>query len=242
MKGSTYLYDVSGESEETKSEINVFGTERVDGRKDDDIREIEIETGLIHGVDGSCKFTQGDTSVLVSIFGPTAMDVRDVDYQKAILKVKIEKDFGCGDFPTTVLEEDIRSVFENILMLNQFPRTKVTISIIVLKSNGSLLSCCLNGVMVALLDLGLPCSTMISSLTMACVAEKHYFDPRTTETENSKYHIVLCTDNSSHGVRYLKIKGKVDLKNFDPIVTKTKKACNSILVSIKNHFRTFYEG
>ena len=60
------------------------------------LREIEIETGLIHGVDGSCHFTQGDTSVLVSILGPSIVQAHEEDYQKAILKVKIEKDFGQG--------------------------------------------------------------------------------------------------------------------------------------------------
>jgi exosome complex component RRP41 len=43
---------------------------RVDGRRANELRQIQIQMGLFARADGSCYYEQGNTKLLVAVYGP----------------------------------------------------------------------------------------------------------------------------------------------------------------------------
>ncbi|OMH80436.1 Exosome complex component RRP41 [Zancudomyces culisetae] len=43
---------------------------RIDGRRANELRKITCKTNVLHSTDGSAYYEQGNTKVLVGVFGP----------------------------------------------------------------------------------------------------------------------------------------------------------------------------
>ena len=64
------------------------------------------------------------------------------------------------------MQDQVTKTFENIIFVQKYPQTTIHIVIQVISDDGSLLSCMLNGVSVALLDSGIDCQTFLTSITI----------------------------------------------------------------------------
>ena len=51
---------------------------RRDGRRRDQLRALECEQGLLHRADGSARVNQGETSVIVAVYGPITVSPKRV--------------------------------------------------------------------------------------------------------------------------------------------------------------------
>ena len=59
-------------SEKPEKLINKKGL-RLDGRKQDELRPIKIEVGILSNADGSAYIEQGKNKILAAVFGPKEM-------------------------------------------------------------------------------------------------------------------------------------------------------------------------
>lgn len=53
----------------TKELISPEGL-RCDGRRPNELRQIKVKMGLFSRADGSCYYEQGNTKILVAVYGP----------------------------------------------------------------------------------------------------------------------------------------------------------------------------
>jgi len=62
-------------------------TKRIDGRKFDEIREIEGKVGVVKNADGSAMFRFGDTIAIAAVYGPRELHPRFLqDSKKGLLR------------------------------------------------------------------------------------------------------------------------------------------------------------
>ena len=135
-------------------------------------------------VDGSAKFTQGNTVVLVGVCGPRpAKWTRDVCKGNVI--VSMSPINGICD----VTEKDhaaiIKKVFDDIIDHSHYSRAVIHISIQVIYNDGSLLSAAINCTSMALCNAGISMFSFPISVTcsISSIDETIFIDPSAVEEE-----------------------------------------------------------
>jgi polyribonucleotide nucleotidyltransferase len=176
---------VFAEVEEQVTRDAILSGVRPDGRGFDEIRPISCEVGVLPRVHGSAVFTRGETQAMCSVTLGTSSDEQLVDgltdeyNQKFMLhyyfpsysvgEVRPIRGPGRREIGHGALAE--RSLIAVLPGVDQFPYTVRIISDI-LESNGSssMASCC--GGCLALMDAGVPISSMVAGISIGLVQEQ----------------------------------------------------------------------
>jgi exosome complex component RRP41 len=152
---------------------------RWDGRGIKDMRPLKIEAGVLKQANGSALVEWGRNKVLASVYGPREVFPRHMmDPTKGIIK------FRYSMAPFSNIDEHSRSgpnrraqeiskvsrhVFENVVFLEQFPKTMINISCEVLQSDGGTRVAAIIAASVALVDAGIPCKDLVSGVSVGRV-------------------------------------------------------------------------
>lgn len=161
---------------------------RRDARQPLEMRGKELKLSELNTFDGSCWFSQGLSSVLVTVHGPATAKVED--YEKCVLRVSVQHASAIpsagGAERVNVLERrraqtsitdanDLLSVLERtvnaVVMTEAFPRCVLAIDVVIMYEDGSLPAVAVNAVMCALLDAGVPCRTTMAAVSLAVIAD-----------------------------------------------------------------------
>ncbi|EPY29928.1 ribosomal rRNA processing protein 41B [Angomonas deanei] len=184
---------------------------RRDGRRPTEIRGKELRLSELPQFGGSSVYAQGGTTVLVAVHGPSASGMqeggggsnyycRDQDRCEVVIRINPTSFPAAGGAQRVIQQERRRAemgekyaVFVSQLCLNavhcafmaeRFPKMCLSLDLIVLQDGGSLAAVCVNAVMAALLDSGLPCRTTIAAVCLAEV-EGQLRQGKTVETKTS---------------------------------------------------------
>jgi len=169
-------------------DVTLNSGQRVDGRKYDEIRPIDIETGLLPKAHGSALFTRGETQALVTTTLGTKMDSQMVDDiegetskrfmlhynfppycvgEVGFMKPPGRREIGHG----ALAERALQYVLPDE---ESFPYTMRIVSDI-LESNGSSSMASVCGGSLALMDAGVPVKDAVAGIAMGLIYEKGKF-------------------------------------------------------------------
>src|SRR5208282_838365 len=128
-----------------KPELIING-KRLDGRMPEDLREIKIEVGVIRNAVGSAYIEWGNNKIIAAVYGPKeALPKHVQDPEKAIIKCRyamspfssLEDHGRTGpNRRSTEISKVTKEVFENVIMLKDFPGAEIDIFIEVLQADG----------------------------------------------------------------------------------------------------------
>jgi len=146
----------------------------------------------------------------------------------------------------------IRQCFEPLLLLTVAPRCKVQIQVQVLRDSGSVLSCALNAVALALLDAGIQATAVLSA---ACVAaapvdkadgtgkvaggaaddatHKYLLDPVSAEEDVAPTLTVAFASTSPGAVLSLVERGSFQQHTYNDATLIGRAACAHVLHFMK---------
>ena len=160
-------------------------SQRLDGRRFDEIREIWSEVGVLPRVHGSAVFTRGETQALVTATLGTADDQQKIEhvagetYKRFLLhynfppfsvgEVKFLRGPGRREIGHGNLAE--RSLSPMVPGEDQFPYTLRVVSDI-LESNGSSSMATVCGATLALMDAGVPLKAPVAGVAMGLIMEE----------------------------------------------------------------------
>ncbi len=175
----TILHDLDSES--MRRMILKDGV-RIDGRSEDDIREITCETGLLPRAHGSALFTRGQTQALVAVTLGTKMDEQRLDElegesTKSYMlhynfppfstgETKPMRGVGRREIGHGALAE--RALVPVIPAETSFPYTLRVVSDI-MESNGSSSMASVCGASLSLMDAGVPIKTSVAGIAMGLI-------------------------------------------------------------------------
>ncbi|TYB33742.1 MAG: polyribonucleotide nucleotidyltransferase [Flexistipes sinusarabici] len=169
-------------------DVTLNSGQRVDGRKYNEIRPIDIETGLLPKAHGSALFTRGETQALVTTTLGTKMDSQMVDDiegetskrfmlhynfppycvgEVGFMKPPGRREIGHG----ALAERALQYVLPDE---ESFPYTMRIVSDI-LESNGSSSMASVCGGSLALMDAGVPVKDAVAGIAMGLIYEKGEF-------------------------------------------------------------------
>ncbi|GAB4837231.1 exosome non-catalytic core subunit rrp46 [Ancistrocladus abbreviatus] len=175
--------------------------DRMDGRTPNQLRPIACSRNVLNRAHGSASWTQGDTKVLVAVYGPKAGSKKNENPEKASIEViwkpktgqigKLEKEY----------EMILKRTLQSICILNMNPNTTTSVIVQVVNDDGALLPCAVNAACAALVDAGIPMKHLSVAIS-CCVVDSGYviLDPTKHEEEKMKALVYLVFPNSALSV------------------------------------------
>jgi exosome complex component RRP41 len=146
--------------------INISGL-RLDGRRPPEVRRLRTEFGLFPKADGSALLEMGHTKVLAVVHGPREAKFRSAtEHDTAVLECDFtvapfatperrKRRAGAADRRVTEIETALKQCFEAALELKHYPRSVISVHVMVIQSDGGLLAAAINAGILALLDAGI---------------------------------------------------------------------------------------
>ena len=197
-------------------------TSRSDGRKPDEVRPIEIKTGVIKRADGSAVFKIGKTIAYAAVYGPREVHPKFLQNpEKGVLRCNYNmmSFSGSGDRvrpgPSRRSREIglvIQKALMPVLNLEQYPNSVIDIFVELLQTDSGTRCAGICAAAVALADAGIPMKDLIAAVSVGRVNGRIVVD-LTKEEEDVE-------DAVDIPVAILPRKGEVTLLQLDGLLKK----------------------
>ena len=148
---------------------------RVDGRRPDELRPIELKVGVLKQANGSASIRQGKTYIIAGVYGPRELHPRHLTLNdRAYLRVVYRMaTFSVPDRKRPApsrREKEISMVIANALkpalFLEEFPKAVVDVFIQVIQADGGTRCAALNAASLALADAGIPMRSLVPAVAV----------------------------------------------------------------------------
>jgi exosome complex component RRP41 len=221
-----------------KSEIKLIKNgKRLDNRKNDELRPIKIEAGVLHRAEGSCYLEWGGNKVLAAVYGPREAVPRHTQnplraivnarYNMAAFSVDDRKRPG-PDRRSREISKVISEALENIILLEKFPRASIDVSIEILDAEAGTRCAGLTAAAVALVDAGIP----MKDIPVACAAGKIdgevVLDLGKEEDNFGDADLPIAIAPRTGEILLLQMDGHLTQKEFDKALDLAIKGCKTI--------------
>ncbi|NIG99300.1 MAG: polyribonucleotide nucleotidyltransferase [Buchnera aphidicola (Periphyllus acericola)] len=229
---------------------------RIDGRNQDEIRKIDIKTGILYRTHGSALFTRGETQSLVSVTLGTSRDAQNLD---ELLGDKTDSFLFHYNFPPYSVGEigminspkrrevghgrlAKKSILAVMPSINIFPYTIRIVSEIT-ESNGSSSMASVCGASLALMDAGVPIKEPIAGIAMGLIKNKEKYVILTDILGDEDHFgdMDFKVSGSRIGITALQMDMKIEGITHEIIklsLKKAKIAINKILIKMSKTINT----
>jgi exosome complex component RRP41 len=158
---------------------------RLDGRKFNELRPINIEAGVLNKADGSAYVEWGKNKVIAAVYGPRECHPRHLQnpakglvrckYNMIAFSVSDRKRPG-PDRRSVEISKIISEALEYVVFTENFPRTSIDVYVEVLQANAGTRCAGLTAASVALADAGIPMRDIIPSVAVGKVNDTVVLD------------------------------------------------------------------
>ena len=215
---------------------------RKDHRSSDQIRPMAMKAGVLSRSDGSCRYTCGDSIVVGSVVGPMVEMQADVS-QTCRLNVTVYGSSLDGGPASRVMhvEKFIRGALEQVILLRNFPRSCIKLSVQVINDGGSVWACALMACTAALVNAGIPMRGIPSA--SSCVVLKNgeiVVDPSGDEEKLASAHVFVATMDR-HAILVVDTDGVLTRESFKEAVEVASCAAHASRDFINQYFLDFSE-
>src|SRR3989344_5322413 len=154
---------------------------RSDGRKFDQIRKMEAETGIISRAAGSARFKMGDTTAIAAVYGPRELHPRFMQNpRKGVLRCEYDMiSFSVTERKRpgpTRRSQEISYVttksLEPTIDLTKYPNTVIDIMITIPQANAGTRCTGICAASLALADAGIPLKDLVAAVSVGKVGDK----------------------------------------------------------------------
>ena len=233
----------------SKENIEWFDEEgkRVDGREKDELRETNMEIGVLEEADGSAMVEIGNTRVFASVFGPQDLHPKHLqESDRAVIKMRYNMaPFSVDDRmrpgPNRRAKEIglvAKRALEPALELEKFPTAGIDISMEIVESDGGTRVTGITAAALALADAGIPMKGLVSACAAGVVDETPVLDVNGKEDKEGNADIPIATINKSDD-EDSKSEDKITLLQMDgDLTTDQVEACVELA---KDGCRQLYE-
>lgn len=234
-----------------KADIKLLdGGKRLDGRKSNEIREIKMEMGNVSRADGSAKVSFGETTSIVSVYGPRNLFPRFLQesntgilrskYSMAPFSVDDRKN-PAPDRRSTEISKVTRLAFAPTVFLEEFPKTVVDIFVEIIQADGSTRVTGINAASLALAAAGIPMRGLITACSVGKIDGTLVVDLNGIEDNNSEADVAIAMMTSTDEITLLQMDGDLTKKEFMELLNLAKEACGKIHLMQEKTMREVYK-
>lgn len=217
---------------------------RIDGRKATELRNINCKLGVFEQADGSAYLEMGHTNVLAAVFGPHEVTRHGARMKTASLhdKAFVNCQYSQASFSTTErkrkprrdvrsleLTNNIREIFDNVILTNLSPNSQIDIFLEVLQSDGSNMSACINAATLALIHAGIPMKDFVVSCSATLIDDNTLIDVSHIEESASNLPIMtLSMLPKSRQIVSMESTGRVPMNLIEKMIDSAVAGCEEI--------------
>ncbi|KFP06545.1 Exosome complex component RRP46, partial [Calypte anna] len=183
----------------------------------------------------------GETSVLAGLYGPAEVKSSKELADRAVLEVLLRPKVGLPGVLERSREQLLRRTCETVLLGVLHPRSAITLVLQVLSDNGSLLSCCLNAASMALLDAGLPLSSLFCGVTCALDPQGAIvLDPTAPQEQEARAVLTFAIDSVERKVVTVTTRGGCSMEEMQQCLAAAQRAADTIFQFYRDSVRKKY--
>ena len=114
---------------------------RRDGRSTSQLRPLSYELSLLHRADGSVRFTQGNTTLIVAVYGPTLATAREERWDAAVLSFTFSTLSAAASSSwlltaSSPLSHQLQATFAPIVLTALHPRQRISVHVQLVHDDG----------------------------------------------------------------------------------------------------------
>jgi len=222
---------------------------RLDGRKPEDLRQIQIEVGILPNADGSAYIQQGKNKILAAVFGPREMHPKHLAlpdrtvlrcrYHMAPFSVQ-ERKSPAPSRRDVELSKVIREALEPSIFVDYYPRTGIDVFIEVLQADGGTRCASITAASVALADSGIPMRDLVTACAAGKADDTIVLDLNDTEDKKGNADVPVALMPNLNAITLLQMDGILTLEEFEKAVNLALKGCEKIYTLQKEALKAKY--
>ncbi len=211
---------------------------RLDGRDFDTLRPLKITAGVIKNATGSAYLEWGNNKVLAAVYGPKEVFPKHLaNPERAIVNCRyamapfssLEEHGRAGpNRRATEISKVTKEVFENIIMLDQFPNTEIDIFIEILQSDGGTRAAGITAASVALANSGIPIRDMPFAVAGGKINDQLVIDFNKIEDNYSDADVPVAISPNLGRILLLQMDGCLTKDEFSRLMDMVEKAGSKI--------------
>mgnify|MGYP000563046734 CR=1 FL=1 len=222
---------------------------RVDGRKLDELRPIEIKVGVLKNADGSAYIVQGKNKIMVAVYGPRELHPRHLSLpDRAVLRCRYhmapfsvpERKSPAPSRREVELSKVIRQALEPALFLEMFPRTSIDVFIEVLQADGGTRCASITAAAVALADAGIPMRDLVAAVAVGKIDGKIALDLNHLEDQYGEADIPVAMMPGLNQITLLQADGLITIEELKEALELAKAGIMQIYKKQKEALKSKY--
>ena len=228
----------------------IINGKRTDGRDFDEIRDLKIIAAPLKNADGSAYIEWGNNKILAAVYGPKEATPRHLaDSSKAIIKCRYSmapfsslSEHGRSGPNRRAIEisKVIKEVFENVVMLTDFPGSQINIFIEVLQGDGGTRAAGITAASVALASAGIHMKDLPYSVSVGRIDEHLALDFNMIEDNHSDSDMPIAVAPRNDEILLLQMDGGMTRKQMKDGIAMVLKAGKKISEIQKAALREAY--
>ena len=239
---------VFGKKTQEKKYVNKG--KRLDGRKIDELRPIDIQVGVIDRADGSAFVQWGKNKVYAAVYGPKeCLPKHTQNPLKAVLRYRYNMaPFSVSDRirpgysrRSVEISKVSRLALEKTLVLEDFPKTAIDVFVEITQADAGSRAAGITAASVALADAGIPMKGLVSSCAVGRAGGNALID-LTKEEEDAPDAIDLPIAYVPETGEFtlVQMDGELPKNEWDELIELAIKGCEKVSelqrLALKNKF------
>lgn len=228
----------------------VVNGKRLDGRKLNEMRKMEIKIGVIPNADGSSMVTLGGTKVICSVYGPKeVLPRRNLDTEQAFLNCV----YGMASFSTpernrpgpsrrsTEISKVIADALAPAIFMEKYAGSEITIVMEIINANAGTRTAAINAASVALADAGIEMRDLVCSIASGKADGQLMLDLFEAEDNFGEVDMPIAILARTKEITLLQMDGILTKAESKKLVDMSIKACEEIYKLQKKALQEKYE-
>jgi len=210
---------------------------RADGRKEDEIRPIVMEAGVIPNARGSAMVKMGKTIAVAAVYGPRMMHPRhkQLSDRASLNATYTMVPFSCTDrirpgYSRRSIEicKVTRQALEPVVFLEEFPKSAIDVFINIISANAGTRTAGINAASLALADAGIPMRDLVASVAAGKIGKDYVIDLAGKEEEETFCDLPVAYSPKAKKITLLQMDGDLSPEDVKKVIELAIKGCEKI--------------
>lgn len=224
---------------------------RLDGRKVDEMRPVEIKAGILPAADGSAWVQHGLNVAVAAVYGPVEAHPRKIQKQdRAVIDVRYNMaPFSTSDRIRPGFNRRSREIskvtaeaLESVVLLERFPRSKIRVEIEILSAEAGTRCVGITAASVALADAGIPMRDMVVGIASGKIEDTVVLDLDKAEDNYGQADLPMGILPNTGELAFLQMDGDLSVEEFNLATEYNFKAAAEIHEEMVRALKARYDG